>query len=67
MTDPLMLAPINLGRWFGTQVRVHIFLILFVVVTAVSVYTWYVEKAQGFGTAQTRRRATSAVSAAASA
>lgn len=31
MTDPLMWSPISLGRWFGTQVRVHIFLILFVV------------------------------------
>jgi Zn-dependent protease len=31
MTDLLMWAPINLGRWFGTQVRVHILLILFVV------------------------------------
>lgn len=32
MTDPLIWAPINLGRWFGTQVRLHIFLIVFVVV-----------------------------------
>jgi stage IV sporulation protein FB len=31
MTDPLMWSPINLGRWFGAQIRVHIFLILFVV------------------------------------
>src|SRR4051794_35424729 len=31
MTDPLMWSPISLGRWFGTQVRVHIFLIVFVV------------------------------------
>jgi Zn-dependent protease len=31
MTDPLTWAPINLGRWSGTQVRVHIFLIVFVV------------------------------------
>src|SRR4051794_4232982 len=30
MTDPLMWSPISLGRWFGTQVRVHIFLIVFV-------------------------------------
>ena len=30
MTDPLMWSPISLGRWFGIQVRVHIFLILFV-------------------------------------
>src|SRR4051812_9272063 len=31
MTDPLLWSPISLGRWFGTQVRVHIFLIVFVV------------------------------------
>lgn len=29
MTDPLTWSPINLGRWSGTQVRVHIFLIIF--------------------------------------
>src|SRR4051794_26984363 len=32
MTDPLIWAPINLGRWFGTRVRLHIFLIVFVAV-----------------------------------
>jgi hypothetical protein len=32
MTDPLTWSPINLGRWGGTQVRVHFFLIFFVVV-----------------------------------
>ncbi len=31
MTDPLTWSPINLGRWFGAQIRIHIFLILFVV------------------------------------
>src|SRR3954452_15008969 len=31
MTDPLTWSPINLGRWSGTPVRVHIFLIVFVV------------------------------------
>jgi len=31
MTDPLTWSPINLGRWSGTQVRVHLFLIVFVV------------------------------------
>jgi Zn-dependent protease len=31
ISDPLTWSPINLGRWSGTQVRVHIFLILFVV------------------------------------
>src|SRR5947209_7283908 len=36
MTDLLMWAPINLGRWFGTQVRVHILLILFVVTALLS-------------------------------
>src|SRR5690242_7619890 len=36
MTDPLMRSPINLGRWFGTQVRVHIFLIVFVVLELLS-------------------------------
>jgi stage IV sporulation protein FB len=29
MTDPLTWSPINLGRWGGAQVRVHITLILF--------------------------------------
>src|SRR5262249_20241739 len=33
MTDPLTWSPINLGRWAGTQVRVHFFLIVFVAVT----------------------------------
>jgi Zn-dependent protease len=33
MTDPLTWSPINLGRWAGTQVRIHFFLILFVAVT----------------------------------
>jgi Zn-dependent protease len=36
MTDPLTWSPINLGRWAGTQVRVHFFLILFVAVTLLS-------------------------------
>jgi Zn-dependent protease len=30
MTDPLMWSPINLGRWFGVQVRVHGSLLVFV-------------------------------------
>ncbi len=30
MNDPLTWSPISLGRWFGTTVRVHILLILFV-------------------------------------
>jgi stage IV sporulation protein FB len=30
MSDPLTWSPISLGRWFGTAVRVHILLILFV-------------------------------------
>jgi len=29
MIDPLIWAPINLGRWFGTRVRLHLFLIVF--------------------------------------
>lgn len=33
MTDPLTWSPINLGRWAGTQVRIHYFLIGFVVLT----------------------------------
>ncbi len=33
MNDPLTWSPINLGRWGGAQVRVHISLILFVVIT----------------------------------
>jgi Zn-dependent protease len=31
-TDPLTWSPINLGRWFGVQVRVHIFLVIFAAV-----------------------------------
>ena len=31
MSDPLTWSPISLGRWFGTSVRVHIVLIIFVV------------------------------------
>jgi Zn-dependent protease len=30
MSDPLSWSPINLGRWFGTAVRVHILLLLYV-------------------------------------
>ena len=30
MSDPLTWSPISLGRWFGTTVRVHVLLILFV-------------------------------------
>lgn len=30
MTDPLTWSPINLGIWAGTQVRIHVFLIVFV-------------------------------------
>jgi Zn-dependent protease len=33
MSDPLTWSPIRLGRWFGTTVKVHVFLILFVVMT----------------------------------
>jgi Zn-dependent protease len=36
MSDPLTWSPIRLGRWFGTTVKVHIFLILFVVITLLS-------------------------------
>jgi Zn-dependent protease len=32
MSDPLTWSPIRLGRWFGTTVKVHVFLILFVVI-----------------------------------
>jgi Zn-dependent protease len=31
MTDPLTWSPINLGRWAGTQVRIHSLLIFYVV------------------------------------
>ena len=31
MSDPLSWSPISLGRWFGTSVRIHITLIIFVV------------------------------------
>ena len=30
MTDPLLWSPINLGRWAGTQVRIHISLVVYV-------------------------------------
>ncbi len=30
MSDPLTWSPISLGRWFGTAVRVHLILIIFV-------------------------------------
>src|SRR5262245_55502620 len=30
MSDPLTWSPISLGRWFGTRVRVHYFLLLYV-------------------------------------
>lgn len=33
MSDPLTWSPIRLGRWFGTTVKVHVFLILFVALT----------------------------------
>ena len=36
MTDFLTWSPISLGRWFGTAVRVHISLIVFVVYTLVT-------------------------------
>jgi stage IV sporulation protein FB len=31
MSDPLTWSPISLGRWFGTAVRVHLILIIYVV------------------------------------
>src|SRR5262245_35253640 len=36
MSDPLTWSPISLGRWFGTPVRVHIVLILFVLIRLLS-------------------------------
>jgi Zn-dependent protease len=36
ISDPLTWSPINLGRWFGTHVRIHIFLIVFVVFRVLS-------------------------------
>ncbi len=30
MSDPLTWSPISLGRWFGTAVRVHLILIIYV-------------------------------------
>ena len=36
MTDFLTWSPISLGRWFGTAVRVHISLVIFVVYTLVA-------------------------------
>jgi len=32
MSDPLTWSPISLGRWFGTTVRLHVILILFVAI-----------------------------------
>ena len=32
MSDSLTWSPISLGRWFGTTVKVHIFLILYVAI-----------------------------------
>src|SRR4051794_4977012 len=36
MSDPLTLSPISLGRWFGTPVRVHLVLIIFVTCELIS-------------------------------
>jgi hypothetical protein len=36
MSDPLTWSPISLGRWFGTPVRVHVVLIVFVVIRLLS-------------------------------
>jgi stage IV sporulation protein FB len=33
MTDPLTWSPINLGRWAGTQVRIHFSMVIWVVLT----------------------------------
>lgn len=35
-TDPLTWSPISLGRWAGVQVRLHIFMVVFVGVTLLS-------------------------------
>jgi len=32
MSDPLTWSPISLGRWFGTTIRLHVILILFVAI-----------------------------------
>lgn len=40
MSDPLTWSPISLGRWFGTSVRVHILLILFVAWSLLSAVLW---------------------------
>jgi uncharacterized membrane protein (UPF0182 family) len=49
-----------LSGWLTT-----IAFVVFAVVTGACAYVWYVEKAQGFGTAQIRRKATTAISVAA--
>jgi stage IV sporulation protein FB len=36
MSDPLSWSPISLGRWFGTSVRIHVTLIIFLVIRLAS-------------------------------
>jgi stage IV sporulation protein FB len=36
MSDPLSWSPISLGRWFGTSVRIHVTLIIFLVIRLLS-------------------------------
>lgn len=40
MSDPLTWSPIRLGRWFGTSVRVHIVLIVFVAWSLLAALFW---------------------------
>jgi stage IV sporulation protein FB len=46
MSDPLSWSPISLGRWFGTSVRVHITLIIFVVIRLLSAAVALVAKGE---------------------
>jgi stage IV sporulation protein FB len=46
MSDPLSWSPISLGRWFGTSVRVHVTLIIFLVFRLLSAATTAVSKGE---------------------
>lgn len=45
MIDPLTWSPIHLGRWFGSQVRLHILLIVFVILRLLS--AWWTKPGAG--------------------
>ena len=53
MSDPLSWSPISLGRWFGTSVRIHVTLIIFLIFPLLSAATSAVSKGQLLPLAQT--------------